>query len=282
MNIFVEIIKFFVYSICIVLISKYILVKILRKIAEFLNLKPKIVGNIAGIATSIPELLTVSFSAFTGLMIASIYNIISSNIINLIQYSISVILQKNRRFISNKAIKLDLFIVLLTILIPVSITFFNIENNVILVPIFILLLLIFNRITSNAHRLYMTPKTEKAENEQSIHNNVENSKAKKIVYAIIQTILMIFVGIVLYIIGNLLSDVLTNLCLRFNIPEIVIGILLGFITSIPELITFFESQRYHENEKEGLVEATSNLLTSNIMNLCIIQSIGILVYSIFK
>ena len=58
----------------------------------------------------------------------------------------------------------------------------------------------------------------------------------------------------------------------------IIGILLGFITSLPELITFFESQRHHEEDKEGVTEATSNLLTSNIMNLFIIQSIGILIY----
>ncbi len=282
MNLFVEIIKFFVYSMCIVLISKYALVKILRKMGELLDLKPKIVGNIAGIATSIPELLTVSFSAFTGLMTASIYNIISSNIINLIQYSISVVLQKNRRFISNKAIKLDLFIVLLTIIIPIGMTVFNIENNMVLIPIFILLLLIFNRITNNAHRLYMNKKTEDTENVESIHSNVKNSKLKKVLSVIGQAILLIFVGIVLYVIGNLLSDVLTNLCVRFNMPQIVIGILLGFITSIPELITFFEAQKFHGNEKEGIVEATSNLLTSNIMNLCIIQSVGIFIYNIFR
>lgn len=282
MNLFVEIIKFFVYSICIVLISKYVLVKILRKIGELLNLKPKIVGNIAGIATSIPELLTVSFSAATGLMTASIYNIISSNVINLIQYSISVILQKNQRFISNEAIKLDLFIVILTIILPIGIIFFNIQNSVILVPIFILLLLIFNRITNNAHRLYMNKKKEEIIDEKNMNKDVKSSNIKKVLTVIIQVILLILVGIVLYVIGNLLSDVLTNLCIRFRLPEILIGVLLGFITSIPELITFFEAQKFHGNEKEGIVEATSNLLTSNIMNLCIIQSVGILIYNIFK
>lgn len=282
MNLFVEVIKFFVYSMCIVLISKYVLVKILRKIGELLNLKPKIAGNIAGIATSIPELLTVSFSSVTGLMTASIYNIISSNVINLVQYSISVILQKNRRFMNNKAIKLDLLIVFLTIIIPIGMTFFNIQNSVILVPIFILLLLIFNRITNNAHRLYMNKKTEEKIDEKNIKNNMKVNRLKNAILVIIQIILLILVGIVLYVIGNLLSDVLTNLCIRFKLPEILIGILLGFVTSIPELITFFEAQKYHENEKEGIVEATSNLLTSNIMNLCIIQSVGNLIYNIFK
>ena len=67
-------------------------------------------------------------------------------------------------------------------------------------------------------------------------------------------------------------------------PEIVLGIALGFITSIPELITFFESQKHYKNEnigELGVVEATNNLLTSNVLNLFAIQSIGILIYTIF-
>ena len=60
----IEILKFILFSILIVLISKYILVKVLRKLAESLNLSAKTVGNIAGVATSVPELLTVSFAAF--------------------------------------------------------------------------------------------------------------------------------------------------------------------------------------------------------------------------
>jgi len=85
----------------------------------------------------------------------------------------------------------------------------------------------------------------------------------------------------LYFIGNLLSSTLENLCNTFNIPQLIIGILLGIITSIPELITFFESQKHHikqENEEDGVIEATNNLLTSNMLNLFIIQSIGIIIF----
>ena len=92
---FIEIVKFFIYSILIVLISKFILVKALRNLAEKLNLNSRIVGNIAGIATSIPELLTVSVASFKGLIGTSFYNIISSNIINVVQYFIAIVINKN-------------------------------------------------------------------------------------------------------------------------------------------------------------------------------------------
>lgn len=88
----------------------------------------------------------------------------------------------------------------------------------------------------------------------------------------------------LYLIGNLLSDTLTNLCQIFMVPQFVLGIALGFITSIPELITFFESQKHYKktDEELGVVEATNNLLTSNVANLFIIQTIGIILFSIFN
>ena len=73
---FYEFVKFVIYSGVIVLISKYILVRTLRNLAENLNLKPKTVGDIAGYATSVPELLTISASSIRGLTSASIYNIV--------------------------------------------------------------------------------------------------------------------------------------------------------------------------------------------------------------
>lgn len=286
MELFIEIIKFIIYSMVIVLVSKYALVKILRKIGKLLNLKPKIIGNIAGVATSIPELLTVSFSALTGLIQTSTYNIISSNVINVIQYIAATILNKNQKILKNKAIKIDLILVGTTIVIPIVMMLLNIENKLFMVPIFIVLFFLFYRITNHAHKLYMPQKdNDKEVDEKNIVKkesrkgiSVEPSKNKRILNVIMQAVLLILVGVILYVIGNLLSGVLDNLCIRFKIPEIIVGILLGFITSIPELITFFESQRHHNDDKEGVVEATSNLLTSNIMNLFVIQSIGICIY----
>ena len=68
------------------------------------------------------------------------------------------------------------------------------------------------------------------------------------------------------------------------LPYLNDEVLLGFITSIPELITFFESQKHYKKKSKddilGVVEATNNLFTSNILNLFVIQSIGIVIYSL--
>ena len=277
MNLFLEIIKFIIYSGLIVIISKYILVTTLRSLAESLKLKSRIVGNIAGYATSIPELLTVGISSFNGLIGTSIYNIISSNVINLIQYVFAIILNKNHKILRNKAIILDMILVSITIIIPILLLIFNIDIDTNIIPAFIILYCLFILLNSKSHTLYINRQNDNKDIDIQINTN-ENIKLKTFKYVIY----LILTGILLFIIGNKLGDTLESLCNIFNIPQIIIGILLGFITSIPELITFFESQKHHKknnNNISGVVEATNNLLTSNILNLFIIQSIGILIYS---
>ena len=280
MKLFLEILQFLFYSGLIVLISKYILVKTLRNLAENLKLKPKTVGDIAGVATSIPELLTISISSFSGFIDASIYNVLSSNIINFIQYLGAIILNKNQKALKNKAIKVDIILVILTILLPFILVLFNSEVKITMVPIFILLYFGMKKINDNAHKLYLKEEDKEIEEILKKEDKWERGNKRKVLKNVL---ILIIAGILLFFIGNMLGDTLENLCVRFNIPEFVIGIVLGFVTSIPELITFFESQKHHkkqENEMLGVIEATNNLLMSNILNLFIIQSIGIIIFSI--
>ena len=279
MNIFIEIIKFTVYALAIVIISKKFLVPILRNLARSLNLESKTVGNIAGIATSMPEFLSVSFSAFRGLLDTSIYNIISSNFINLFLYSLSMILNKNIDKLKNKALKVDLIISLLTIIIPFALLAINIEMNLSIIPLLIILFILFYTINKNSHNLYLDEYKE----EEKIEYESKNTK-QKVKIIIKHTLYLILTGISLFIFGNLLSEVVERLSTLFNVPQIILGITLGIVTSIPEVITFFEAQRYNnkQDEKmEGVIETTNNLLTSNLMNLCIIQSVGIFIAGIF-
>ena len=278
---FYEFVKFVIYSGVIVLISKYILVRTLRNLAENLNLKPKTVGDIAGYATSVPELLTISTSSIRGLTSASIYNILSSNIINLVQYIGSILLNKNRKAFENKAIKIDIILVLLTITIPLLLMWLNIELNIKIVPIFVLLYILFIYINSNVHKLYLSLQDRELEKKIQKEGEREAGNTRK---TLLYVVILIVTGILLFVVGDLLGETLENLASLFNVSETIIGVLLGFATSIPELITFFEAQKHYKNQNSddilGVVEATNNLLTSNILNLFVIQTIGILIYVI--
>ena len=262
------------------IISKYILVTTLRKLAEVLNLKAKTVGDVAGYATSVPELLTITTSSLRGLTGASVYNILSSNVINLIQYLGAILLNKNTPKLRNKAIITDLILVSFTIAIPVIFLKLDIELKLAVVPLFIILYILFRFLNNHVHKLYL--KNEDAELEEEIEEE-KNEQKKNPKKVMVYVLALIITGILLFIIGELLGDTLENLCNLFGVSEVIVGTLLGFVTSLPELITFFEAQRHYkkvDDDMLGVVEATNNLLTSNILNLFAIQTIGILISAI--
>ena len=186
MNLFFEIVKLIVELLIIILVSKNLLVPIIRKLGEKLKLKPHTIGNIAGIATSIPEFLTVTFSAVNGMLDTGIFNILSSNISNTIQYTISILLNKNVNLLKNRVIKINMILVLLTIIIPIIVWKLQIMDNIIIVPIFIILFYIFNKINIISHK--------GIENEKEVEER--QFKNKKIyVYAIY----ILLIGIILYL-----------------------------------------------------------------------------------
>lgn len=275
--------KFLLYSGAIVLIAKYGLVTTLRKLAENLDLKPKTVGNIAGYATSVPELLTISISSLNGLMSTSIFNVISSNVINFLQYIASIWFNKNRKAFTNKAIQINIVLVIITILLPLFLIWKKIELNLWIVPIFVILYALFYYLNQNSHKLYLQKEDKQLEKKIKEEKKKEKGNTRKTVLYVMS---LIGIGILLYVLGELLGDTLNHLCKQFHISETMIGVLLGFITSIPELITFFEAQKYYKTEGNsdilGVVEATNNLLTSNILNLFVIQSIGIIIYQFYQ
>lgn len=283
---FIEFIKLAIYIILIIIISKYMLVKLLRNIAETLNLKAKTVGNIAGFATSIPELFTVTLASISGLASTSLYNIISSNVINLIQYLATIIINKNTKVLKNKALIIDLIIVLITIAIPLYMINANVKLGVPFAIFLVILFLFFYKINSNAHKLYLEKYDKEIVKEFELEYKKEIKNKKKNKLLIIKYLIyLIIIGILLYFVGDKLSNNLENLCYIFNVPEYIIGIILGFGTSIPELITFFEAQRGEKNKEEeklGVIEATNNLLMSNMFNLFVIQAVGIFLISIIK
>ena len=268
--------KFIICSILIVIISKNILTTTLRKLAQSMNLKSKTIGNIAGIATSVPELLSLGIAGFTGLIDTGIFNILSSNVINVLEYFLTVKINGNIKKLKNKVIIIELIIVLITIIIPVIIYVKDIELNFMIIIIFLLLFCIFSITDSKIHKKYL-----EKENEIEKEQGAEEKDKKQILKYII---ILIGATILIFITGNILSDSLETLCNNFGVSQIIIGILLGVITSAPEFITFNEAQKYHKKESKeqlkGVIEATNNLISSNMLNLLVIQSIGILIYLI--
>ena len=269
MNFILEIIKLIIELLIIIFVSKNLLVPVLRKVGELLELKPQTIGNISGIATSIPEFLTVTFSSISGMADAGLFNILSSNIINCIQYILAMAINNNLKVLKNKALKINL----VTIIIPIIIWKIDIGDSVAIAVIYIILFYVFNKINKHYNGKL------NIETKETI-SHVKTNKKKIPIYFVY----ILLIGIILYLVGNLLRDTLENLRYIFDVSEIIIGIVLGIATSIPEFVTFIESQKFHKNSNEelGVIEASNNLLVSNTLNLFIIQSISIIIINFLE
>ena len=131
---------------------------------------------------------------------------------------------------------------------------------------------------NNMHKLYLQKEDKIIEEKIEKEQRWERGNRRKIEKYLI---IILIVGIALFIIGQLLGNSLEILANKFNVSEVILGIILGFVTSIPELITFLEAQRHNKKEKLiGVIETTNNLLISNMINLFIIQSVGIVLFMI--
>jgi len=100
-------------------------------------------------------------------------------------------------------------------------------------------------------------------------------------------ILLLSVGIITVIIaGRFLGTSAEILINALNTPPWLVGWLLGFITSIPEMASFFEIYRIEKKMGRshllhGTQEALDTLIASNMSNLGIILPVGILICLLF-
>ena len=277
----------------IVVVTRNMMISSIRKIAVYLRWDTKIVGKIFGYATSMPELLNAFVSASIGMISTSIYNVISSNIINVVFVLISTFICKRTKSIIHKKFIVDYIMTVISILIPITLMKFGIADKLTVIPLFIIFYLIFIYISSRTN--YFKEAEEELEDERKEivrEEKKEKLKTRRLNKVRKQRVIISFIilfssFVLLYILGDRLSIVLETLGKEFKVPEIVLGIIIGIATSLPELLSFFSSYKRHSrctnpNKDKGAVEVINNLVASNVANLCIIQTLAIIVFIIFS
>lgn len=104
------------------------------------------------------------------------------------------------------ALKIEIGIVISTILIPIAMVIWKIEANITVVPIFILLFIMFLFIKRNAYRVYGVPEVSDEEKKK-----IEEEKKwvrNKGKLALITSIELLGVGALLFIVRQFTSEIL--------------------------------------------------------------------------
>jgi Ca2+/Na+ antiporter len=254
----------------IILLARFGLYSPAQILARKAGLSPSATGQLLGYLTSAPELVATVFIAATGLFDVVAVNIVGSNIINVVLAGAAAVFYRQVRILVGKKYLIEQIIIVISILVPLVLIFTGQETSLWTVPLFILAYLSYLKVTKSLH---VTPGPS-----EEVAQIVKPVKSR-VIFAILSIIISI---IGLYFLGNVLGDATKELGVVFAVPLVVLGIITAVVTSLPELTTFFSSFSYHKKAgTNGSSEVLHNLMASNVSNLLLIQTVGVVIFYLF-
>ncbi len=261
-------------GLCVVLVTRYVLCAGIERLADHLGLSPKAKGQILGYSTSVPELAGTVSTAATGLLEAGLWNVASSNIINLVLFLAANIFYRQYRelpktkFLDEIGFSLGAIAILLVL---------SVGGRAGRSPWTALALFGYFAAYIVVDWKVNRPTSAEAENR--------NKSAKE--YSglhLARAIALILAGVAgIVVLGRYLGVTARLVVSELGLSQAVVGWILGVATSLPEMTSFFAIYAFakatgHLDEDVDTQEALDNLTASNMSNLGLIYPLGIIVY----
>lgn len=245
---------------------RFLVVPGIGSVAKSLNLSAKARGQMLGYATSMPELVIIVASAAAGVFDAGFWNIASSNIINWILFMGAVLFWGQFKDLKKRPFRDELLFGGISVALPLFLFAANVQGSVYLA---------FGLVAFFVFYKILDRRWNRISRDTSDGSPVNGSGWRGFI--------KLFLGLLAIVAsGWKLGSVAEELILTLGIAPWIIGWILGFVSSIPEMSGFFEVYRRHHREEslKGLrdtQEVLDSLVASNMGNLCLILPLGILV-----
>jgi cation:H+ antiporter len=265
----IDFIYLIVLGLLTIVLTKYLLIEGIQCLSIAWKFPSKVRGQILGYATSVPELVGTVGTASKGLLGAGLWNIASSNIINVTLFFSALLYYRRQKALMKSKFLDELGFSICAIIIPVALVALGSASKSIwtalgLFVFFVLYLIIDKKLNpQEEEKSEKDPPTE--------HQNQLGMKG----------IILVILGLIgVVIVGNYLGIVAEKIVKELSVPQWGVGWILGFITSLPELTTFFAvfAAGQTSPDDEDCQEALDNLAASNMSNLGLIYPIGIVVF----
>jgi Ca2+/Na+ antiporter len=252
----------------IVLLVKFGLLRSIDQIANAMHWSAKARGQVTGYATSVPELVCLVSAGLAGVWEAGLWNIASSNIINVVLMSLAVVRYRQVRELRNLRFLDELAFAALAIAVPVVLMQWRMDTRWFLVPLLLGFFVIYQVVDKRLNRT----------NEQD-----EKSADEAVGNLHFGLILGLTALIAITVAGVFLGDATAAVVEQMGIRPTIAGWILGFVTSIPEVVSFFAV--YAASHREGRLddlndtqEALDNLTGSNMSNVGVVYPVGLLAF----
>ncbi len=253
----------------IIALVKYGLVAGLEQLANALNWTPKTRGQATGYATSAPELVALVAAGLAGVWDAGLWNIASSNIINAVLMLAAMLVYGQTHELFNRRFIDEIAFAGVGVLAPLALMKLELDTHWVVVPV-LLGLFIGYRVLDR--RL----------NPATAESAVETVGSLRLGVTLVVTALaMIAVA------GVFLGDATRGVVEQMNVHPAVAGWMLGVMTSLPEMVTFFavyaaSKREGHADDLEDTQEVLDNLAASNMSNTGLIYPVGLAVFLIVR
>lgn len=256
----------------IIAVARFGLYEPAQKLARAANLSRSATGQMLGYLTSTPELVATIFVAATGLFAVVSTNILGSNIINVMLAAMAALWFRQIGNLGGKGFRFEQAIVIGSIIVPIALLVTGQDtalwSGIALIAGYVAYL----RVMRGRHEAPAPVEAGDAIRPWS------DGKGK----IAVQVVILIAGLVALYLLGDVLGDSVYELGVAFAVPAVVLGALTAVATSLPELTTFFSSYAAHRKAgTDGNSEVMHNLMASNVVNLLVVQAVGVGVFTVF-
>lgn len=251
----------------IIVLVRYGLIKGLEQLAGALNWTPKTRGQATGLATSAPELVVLVAAGLSGVWEAGLWNIASSNIINTTLMLVAMTYYRQLHELMHRRFLDEIGFSVVAVAVPILLMKLELDTHWVVVPVLLAFFFLYRIVDKRMNRGSDEPASRTV-----------GSVRLGLILVVTALTLVAVVGVFL---GWATEDVVNAM----GVHPAVAGWILGFCTSLPEMVTFFAV--YSAATKEGTAElledtqeALDNLASSNMANAGLIYPIGLAVFLI--
>jgi len=252
-------------SIAIIALVKYGLVPGIDRVSAASGWSLKARGQATGYATSVPELVTLVAAGLSGVWDAGLWNIASSNLLNVFLASAALLYFRRGRDLLDRRFARELGFAGLGIAAPLVLMQGGLDTHWVVIPVLLVFFVIYLMLDRGDGEL---PEGQAADEGEGLWSGL--------------AVIAVSLGFIV-VAGDFLGDSTKDVVQVMGVPAIAAGWLLGLVTSLPEAVTFFAvfSERRAagcSDHKAQVQELVDNLAASNMSNSTLIYPLGLGVY----
>ena len=249
----------------IIALVRFGLISGLDHLAGALRWTAKVRGQATGYATSAPELVTLVAAGLAGVWDAGLWNIVASNLINTLLMATAVVFYGQMRDFATWRFLDEIGFAALAVVAPLLLMQLEPDTSWAAVPVLFGLFAVYRFVDPRVNPKAVEPATETVGNLQ------------------LGVILLITALVMIAVAGFFLGGATEKVVNQLGIHPAIAGWILGVVTSLPEMVTFFAI--YSLARKQGTShlgedtqEALDNLAASNMANTGLIYPLGLAVF----